>query len=224
MMTEMFDYYDERAGEYEELYTRGAGPACIPDQEAYVRESAALGEIAGRLCEGHVIDIACGTGFWMPSYADSCPSITLFDQSAKMLAECRSKTDSLGITDKCTFVQGDFFGQDFGRDAFDMAVIGCFLSHVPEDMEQAFFTKLKGMLKPGGRFLVLDSIWNDERAKAREKVGAHERTLNDGRQFEIYKRYFVEDDFKAMAETSGVSMEVVYAGRVFIVAVGTIDT
>ncbi len=215
----MCDYYDERAPEYEDVY-RGSGPASIADPDAYKSESAALSELVGGLCKSDLIDIACGTGFWLPHYSKNCSAITLFDQSPKMLAESKRKAEQLGISDRCTFVRGDYFDHAFEPGAFDMAVIGFLLSHIPDELEQDFFQKLKNMLKPDGSFLILDSIWNNERAKTRDKIGRHQRKLSDGRTFEIYKRYFVESDFRAMASKYELSLSIAHTGRVFIAAIG----
>ncbi len=65
------------------------------------------------------MDLACGTGYWLPSYARQCSRITLFDQSDRMLAESRAKADRLGVVDRCVFVHGDFFEQDFEKNAYD---------------------------------------------------------------------------------------------------------
>ena len=213
-------YYDERAGEYEELYTLGTGPASISDPNAYKGESAALSKMVAEFAQGELIDVGCGTGFWLPHYAPNCSRITLLDQSGKMLCECRKKAQSLGIEEKCTLIQGDFFSHAFLENTFDTAIVGFFLSHVPQSLETNFFDRLRRMLKPIGRFLILDSIWSGERAKTRSKAGRHKRTLNDGRDFEIYKRYFDANDFQAMAEAHKVTFSVVHAGRVFIVAEG----
>ena len=38
-----------------------------------------------------VLDLACGTGFWFPHYAEHCTAVTMFDQSAGMLEQARRK-------------------------------------------------------------------------------------------------------------------------------------
>ncbi len=74
-------YYDGRANEYDELY-EGKGPA-FPDPEAYKDDVKRIREIAHDFGRGHLIDIACGTGFWLPYYASNCAEITLVDQSER---------------------------------------------------------------------------------------------------------------------------------------------
>ena len=212
----MFDYYDERAGEYEELYTLGAGPASIPEPEAYKEEVQILAGICAKLCTGRMIDIACGTGFWLPYYAPNCSEITLLDHSKRMLGKCRDKITRLRISDKCCVIQGDFFEKDLNAGSFDSALAGFFVSHLTRDKEADFFEKLRSILRAGGRFVVFESAWNEERAKTRDKEGRHLRKLNDGREFEIHKKYFEAHDVADIRERYGLECKVEHIGRVFI--------
>ena len=79
----MLDYYNERAPEDEEAYTLGTGTASIPDPEVFRAEATALSGIVRTFAMGRLIDLACGTAYWLPHYADSCFQITLFDQSKR---------------------------------------------------------------------------------------------------------------------------------------------
>jgi demethylmenaquinone methyltransferase/2-methoxy-6-polyprenyl-1,4-benzoquinol methylase len=216
----MFMYYNERAEEYEDIYIQGAGPASIADPQAYKTEVSILENIVKKFCHGKIIDIACGTGFWLPNYAFQCSHITLIDQSSKMISECESKINSLGINDKCTLLKDDFLEYQFGTSKFDFALIGFFLSHLNKEQERAFFEKLRTILKPSGNFLIFDSTWNTERAKTRAKQGKHQRKLNDGRTYDIYKRYFDESDIKIMAKEHQLSLTIEHLGKVFVAVLG----
>jgi hypothetical protein len=68
--------------------------------------------------------------------------------------------------------------------------------------------------------LILDSIWSQERARTRNKEGRQTRTLNDGRTFDIYKKYFTEDDVAAMARRYDLDLSLVHAGRVYLAVWG----
>jgi ubiquinone/menaquinone biosynthesis C-methylase UbiE len=163
----MLDYYNERAPEYEEAYTLGTGTASIPDPEVFRTEATSLSGIVRTFARGHLIDLACGTAYWLPHYADSCVQITLFDQSEKMLEESRTKVADRGIADRCIVLQGDFFEYEFGRQAYDCALVGFFLSHLTEPQESLLFGALRHMLQSSGRFLILDSAWSTSRCGTR---------------------------------------------------------
>src|SRR6476469_2165253 len=146
----MLAYYDERAPEYEEAYTLGTGTASIPDPEVFKAEARVLGGIVGQIARGRIMDLACGTAYWLPHYAPNCGHITLFDQSDNMLAEARKKATRQGVLDRCDFVLGDFFEQGFGEHICDTVLVGFFLSHLSEVQESLLFDALRTMLRAGG--------------------------------------------------------------------------
>lgn len=216
----MLAYYDERAPEYEEAYTLGTGTASIRDPQVFKAEIPVLARIVAEFAHGRLIDLACGTAYWLPHYRANCSGITLFDQSSKMLAEARAKTDAFGITADCIFQQGDFFVHGFEEQGYDTALAGFFLSHVTEDQEPVLFNALRRMLEPSGRFLLLDSAWSAEREKVNVKIGRQARRLNDGTTFEIYKRYFDATDVARWARNHDAVLRIEHLGPAFCAVSG----
>ena len=112
-----------------------------------------LAGVVGQVMHGRVMDLACGTAFWLPHYGPNCSSITLFDQSGQMLAQARAKASRLKLLDRCVFQQGDFFDQASDKGANDSVLVGFFLSHLSEDQESALFDALRTMVKCDGKGL-----------------------------------------------------------------------
>ena len=216
----MFAYYDERAPEYEEAYTLGTGTASIQDSSVFTSEARVLSSIVSRHVSERVIDLACGTGFWLPHYAGACSHVTLFDQSGKMLDECRKKVDGHRLADRCVLLQGDVLEHRFPAASYDCALVGFLLSHLTESQEALLFGALKTMLVPSGRFLLLESAWSPERAEVNVKVDRQERRLNDGTAFEIFKRYFDRNDVLEWQRRHEVSLEVEHFGAAFVAVSG----
>ena len=216
----MLQYYDERASEYEEAYVRGTGTASIPDPEIFRREASLLASVVTRFAHGRILDLACGTGYWLTHYAGRGSSITLLDQSGKMLDECRKKTEALGVTVRCTVVQADVFAHAFGERAYDCALVGFLLSHLTDEQERLVFETLGRILDTAGRFLILDSAWSPERARFNAKIERQERRLNDGTRFEIYKRYCDQQDIAGWAAKYGVRLTIEHFGTVFFAVSG----
>ena len=220
----MLTYYDERAPEYDEAYTLGTGTASISNPEVFKAEARVLTDMVGRFAHGRMMDLACGTAYWLPSYAPNCVSITLFDQSDRMLTEARAKAQRLGIVERCAFVRGDFFAHEFDRAAYDTVLVGFFLSHLTEAEERLLFDALRIILDASGRFLILDSAWSPERSKFNAKVERQTRRLNDGTAFDIYKRYCDRDDISRWAGAYDVTLHVEHFGPAFYAVSGTFGT
>ncbi len=210
-------YYNERAKEYEELYTLGGATASIPNPESYKNEAKIISELLKKFIKGKIVDIACGTGYWLPYYAPNSRKITLIDQSQEMLNECKQKIGYLEINKKCKLICDDFFNCEFEEKEFDIGLIGFFLSHCNEEQEKLFFDKIKKMLKVDGEMWFLDSAWNKERSKVRDKLGIQERELKNGRKFNIYKKYFDKSDVQALAVKYKIKFDVLHQGKIFIV-------
>lgn len=209
-------YYNERAQEYEEIYA-GKGHITL-DPRSYLEDVVKISETASQFGRGHLIDIACGTGFWLPYYARNCTKITLLDQSEKMLKECARKVEALHLT-SVTIMQGDFLEVSLEPSTFDSAFVGFFVSHLTPEQEKVFFHILRRILKPDSHVMMVDSVWNSERQKHRKKEGIQERTLNDGRTFHVYKRYFEKSDIDRICEEYDVESTSFYSGNAFIAAV-----
>jgi len=190
----------------------------------FVTEAKLLAGIVREFAEGRLIDLACGTGYWLPSYAERCSHIMLFDQSEKMLAECRKKLDRLSLGNRSVVLQGDFVAYEFGSTRYDCALVGFFLSHLTESQEPQLFSALRALLGSSGRFLLLDSAWSDERARFNKKIEQQKRQLNDGTSFEIYKRYSDRGDVLAWANKYGAMLCVEHFGTAFFAVSGRFNS
>lgn len=217
----MMQYYDERAAEYDEIF-EGKGPATYRS-EYYARDIEEIRKFMGDFGRGNIIDIACGSGYWIQYYYERCRTFTFIDQSEKMLKQCRKKIDFYGIAGRALVIKGDILEHEFAEEcAYDSAVIGFLLGHFTPEQETILFDKLKYILKPGSEILVIDSTWTRERAKKQNKEDIAERHLNDGRSFKIYKRYFDEGDLAAILDKYGITVKKSYFGTTFTAIIGIV--
>ncbi len=215
----MNEYYNERAVEFDEIYTLGRPPGTFTDPELYKEEARSLGNLVREHCRGSILDIPCGTGYWLQFYAANCSAITLVDQSENMLGEGREKARAHGVEPITRFMKTDALEVSLADRSFDSVLVGFFLSHVTDSQMDLLFQKLRNALKPGGRVLIMDSSWTRYRG-SRSKEGTTVRTLNDGRQFEIYKRYFEGADFDRMSDACEMDFTVQYEGKLYLGVIG----
>jgi SAM-dependent methyltransferase len=216
--TNMLEYYDVHANDYDLVYSGQFRGSELVGADAYPEDTAALQRVIARSCTGTLLDVPCGTGFWLPSYSAGVERAVLIDQSERMLEKARSRAGALGVDDKCTFLQGDVLRHAWDREEFDTMLVGFFLSHTDTADEAAFFGQVRRGLKRGGSVVVLDSIWNARRAEAIPKESIVSRASKDGRRFDVYKRYFDGSDIVEMSQRYGFQASVLHAGRAFIAA------
>jgi demethylmenaquinone methyltransferase/2-methoxy-6-polyprenyl-1,4-benzoquinol methylase len=216
----MLRYYDARAPDYEEAYQLGTGTSSISDPEVFQREAGDLAETVRRFAHGKVLDLACGTGYWLQFYAEQCSGVTMVDQSENMLAECRKKIDRFGLADRSTVVRDDVLAWNCTDPSHDCAIVGFLLSHLTDEQAPRLFDALRSALGPGGRFLIMDSAWTDMRSQFNAKIERQERRLNDGTALDIYKRYFDRSDISAWSSKYQVSTTIEYFGDAFLAVSG----
>jgi ubiquinone/menaquinone biosynthesis C-methylase UbiE len=220
----MLRYYDERAPEYDEAYTRGTGTSSMARPDVFVTEAAALGEVVARTVAGRVLDLACGTGYWFPHYARRCSNVTMFDQSPGMLRQARQRIEALDGAPSCMFVQGDVFESPFEAGSHDFVLVGFLLSHVTPPQERHVFGVLRRVLRASGRFLILESAWTAARAEYNRKVERQIRSLDAGTRFEIYKRYIAREDVERWAMEQDADLQMEFLGDAFCAVSGRFRT
>jgi ubiquinone/menaquinone biosynthesis C-methylase UbiE len=189
------------------------------DADVYRKDVANVSEMVSRFGKGHLIDIACGAGFWLPNYARNCNQITFLDQSARMLSKCKDRVEELGLADISSFIQGDFLDIKLEASKYDCALVGFLLSHITLEQEKTFFRKLEENLKANPQLMFIESAWNKRRQRYQEKEGVQERVLNNGRIFRVYKRYFDKPAVEEMFEWYKFEVISYYTGEAIIAAI-----
>ena len=106
---------------------------------------------------GTLVDVAGGHGRVLTSILQKYPSMrgVLFDLE-HVLAGARAAIDSLGLSDRCRTVSGDFFkAVPAGGDAYIMKHI----IHDWDDERAATILKnIRSAMNPGGRVILLESV------------------------------------------------------------------
>lgn len=224
-VAQQLDYYRARAGEYDDWwfrigrYDRGADANAAWFAEVAELE-AALERFAPR---GEVLELACGTGLWTRHLVGAADHVTAVDGAAEVLALNRARVEALGRPEAVSYVRADLFEWEPPRGAFDACVFAFWLSHVPEDRFDAFWERVATALRPGGRVLLIDSA-RAERSKARDHTmpaegsSTEQRRLDDGREFEIVKRYYEPEALRTRLAQLGWDCEPHHTGEFFIYA------
>jgi SAM-dependent methyltransferase len=220
------EYYDARAAEYDEWWTRQGRYARGAEVDAqWFREQAVLYAALDQLdLSGHVLELACGTGNWTLPLSHRAARLTAVDGSLEMLRLNRARV----LSDRVTYVQADLFAWE-PAEAYDAAVFCFWLSHVPEERLDPFLAKVRRAVRPGGAVFFADSSPDPLGTSTDQPLSDGDgtvmtRRLNDGRQFRIVKRY---DEPRTLTErfaACGLELEIRRTGRFFIFGAGRSTT
>jgi ubiquinone/menaquinone biosynthesis C-methylase UbiE len=124
----------------------------------FIRETAARTfELMGLQAGEHVLDVGCGTGVLLPSFAHAVApggEVIGLDRSATFLEEARQRIHTRHLEAMVTFEQGDALALPFPDARFDVAHCERVLLHV-NDPDRAL-REMRRVVKPGGRVVVAD--------------------------------------------------------------------
>jgi SAM-dependent methyltransferase len=215
---EMFSYYDAQADSYEDFY-RGRGQAIAALSSEYPVDTAGVSELLSGFGRGDVVDLACGTAFWLPAYGANCNTVTLVDQSAAALARCQQRVRELNMHRVARVIRADLFHMPLAPARFDAGVVGFLLSHLADGQTAELFDRLRDILRPKSTLAIIDSAWSEARHPHGQRDGFMRRLVGDGRSFMIRKKYFDRADLGALLGEHGFRARSVYAGNVFIAVV-----
>lgn len=191
----MFEYYEQRAPEYDEWYL-GTGLFASQERPGWLEELRTLCELIAALPPVRTLDVACGTGFLTRFLRGE---VTALDQSDAMTRIAEERLPD------ATVVRAQALPLPFPDAAFDRIITGHFYGHLREDERRQFLTEAG---RVAHELVVVDSHERPDRGVEEEQ----ERVLNDGSVHRVYKRYFTGEGLAA--ELGGG--EVRHDGRWFV--------
>jgi demethylmenaquinone methyltransferase/2-methoxy-6-polyprenyl-1,4-benzoquinol methylase len=192
VLTEQVDYYRARALEYDKWWNREGRFDRGPEANTrWFAEASELERVVQRFDPtGDVLELACGTGLWTRQLVRYAETLTAVDAAPEVLAINRARVGDSTVR----YVEADLFNWT-PETTYDACVFAFWLSHVPVDRFADFWELVARCLKPGGRVLFIDSA-RTERSTAADHVLPSDgddtmtRRLDDGREFQIIKRFY----------------------------------
>lgn len=185
----MASYYARRAEEYELIFRKPERQNDLQALRNFVVET-----FAGR----HVLEIACGTGYWTQIVARSAASVTATDVNDEVLEIARAKPR---VGDNVVFQREDAYAlPDFPR-PFSGGLAGFWWSHVPKARLRTFLSGLHRAFAPGATMVFLDNAYvagSSTPISRRDAEGNtyQRRTLSDGSTHEVLKNFPTEEELR----------------------------
>jgi SAM-dependent methyltransferase len=133
---------------------------------------------------GSVLELACGPGVWTCQLLGHASDVTAVDASTEMLALAARRVPAGAPV---RFVQADLFTWKPDR-RYDVVFIGFWLSHVPAERFESFWSLVAAALAPRGRVFLVDDGYRtpDELIEGPESSTIRRRTP-DGTAYRIVK-------------------------------------
>jgi SAM-dependent methyltransferase len=193
-------YYAERAPEYDDWWFRRGRYELEAD--ALERWQADVAEAEAALdalrVTGAALELAAGTGIWTRKLVRLADRVVAVDANAETLALNTSAAE---------LVRADVFGWR-PAERFDLVFFSFWLSHVPEERFDEFWSLVRAALAPGGRVFLVDSGAGDTAHTGTDQADGEEtRSLSDGRTFRIVKRRWPPDELAERVRPLGFELE-----------------
>jgi SAM-dependent methyltransferase len=193
-------YYAARAPEYDDWwYRRGRYELALDALERW-RADVAEAEVAldGFAPTGAVLELAAGTGIWTRKLVAAADRVVAVDANAETLALNTSDAE---------LVRADVFAWE-PAERFDLVFFSFWLSHVPEERFDEFWSLVRAALRPGGRVFLVDSGAGDTAHTGTDQANGEEtRSLSDGRTFRIVKRRWTPRELAERVRPLGFALD-----------------
>jgi len=106
----------------------------------------------------HVLDVACGNGFYGLRIAQQQPHVRVWEADwPHVLKVARENAARFGVQDRANFIEGDIFTAPFGG-PYDLAIVSQILHHFSEQRGNELLKRVAGALKPDGRIAIQEFI------------------------------------------------------------------
>jgi ubiquinone/menaquinone biosynthesis C-methylase UbiE len=219
LLAEQLEYYRARAYEYDKWWLReGRFDRGSKANARWFSEVTALEEALTRFDpRGDVLELACGTGLWTRRLVYHATRLTAVDAAPEVIAINRARLGDRGVR----YIEADLFEWSPPSASFDVCAFAFWLSHVPQDHFSAFWQRVGAALRPGGRVFFIDSARTESSTAADHSLpdagqATMTRRLDDGREFQIIKRFYEPEWLKSELAGLGFDLDVDSTGEFFI--------
>lgn len=213
LLADQIRYYDDRADIYDRLYERRGEYDLGPEGNArwFAETSIVEASIASLPAQRRLLEIAGGTGLWTRWLAPRASRLVCVDASPRMLELNRRRMADPRID----YVLADVFEWE-PAEAFDVIVMGFFVSHIPPERFTVFWNRVAGWLARDGVVWFCDDAAGPDRPRTGDRVPdvphAHRRRIAD-REYAIVKVFYTPEDLEAKLHERGWDADVRSAGR-----------
>ncbi len=224
LLADQIAYYRARAGEYDAWWARtGRYDRGAEFNAAWFAEIADVeSQLAGWLRAHrprHALELACGTGLFTRHLAPVVESLTAIDASPEVIAINRARLAEQGSAN-VDYAQADLFAWKPSA-RYDVVFMSFWLSHVPMDRFDAFWSTLADALSPDGAVYLIDSAYDAtstavDHVLPKADTGIVTRKLDDGSTYRIVKHFWTPQRLTEALAQRGWRGSIAQTPRYFI--------
>ena len=204
LLAEQRAYYRARAGEYDATYP-------LDERADADARRQLLSELEAHAPYGRVLELACGTGQWTAELARHASAVTAVDSSPEALAICDRRVPD------ASYVHADLFAWR-PEERYDLVFFAAWLSHVPPQRFDNFWTLVADCLAPGGTVFVIDELPSAAAVEHTVDADVVERRLTTGREYRAVKVFYEPGDLRRRLAALGWEADVTTVGWRFFCA------
>jgi SAM-dependent methyltransferase len=169
---------------------------------------------------GSVLELACGPGVWTGRLLRDAADVTAVDASLEMLGLAAARVNDQRVR----FVQADLFTWVPDR-RHDVVFFGFWLSHVPLERFESFWSLVADCLTEDGRvFFVDDGYRTPDELVQGPSSSTIQRRLDDGTSYRLVKVPHRPSDLEERLRHSGWDIKVTSTSGPFYWGAGTRGT
>ncbi len=164
-----------------------------------------------RMFEGHrVLEIACGSGYWTGVVGETAESVLAIDINPSLVSIGMEKCRHLS---NVKFRVADAYSLQGVPTGFTAAMGIWWWSHIPKGRVRPFLSTLHSKMIGGALVLFVDQLPYDGPVRREDREGntIEQRSLPDGRTFEIVKNFPTGDEVRAVLD--GIAENICYKER-----------
>ncbi len=200
MNTDLVEYYAKRAKEYELIYDK-------PERQADLLELKKL--LKAAFSNEDVLELACGTGYWTQSIAETASSILATDINQQVIDVAKAK---IYPKNNVSFAIADSYSLANIQPIFTAGFGGFIWSHIPLEKLAQFLETLHSKIKTGGKIVFIDNTYvegNSTPICQTDSSGNtyQRRLLKDGTGYLVLKNFPTQAQIRLLFSEKAVNIE-----------------
>ncbi len=111
-----------------------------------------------------ILDVGAGSGAWSLAFAQALPQAHVETMDFPEITPItRRFAEKIGVADRYIYLEREMRAADFGRDAFDLVILGHIIHSEGQMHGMELLRKCYTALRPGGKLLIAEYVPNDAR-------------------------------------------------------------